>query len=61
MLFFYVAHEYMILAVLFTRLEIKPEDLFRSGLSVVAKEKTGCVILFSFHFTILEGGLLCGS
>ena len=53
---FYVAHDP---SCPFTRLEIKPEDLFRSGLSVVAKEKTGCVILFSFHFTILEGGLLC--
>jgi hypothetical protein len=51
----------MILAVLFTKLEIKPEDLFRSGLSVVAKEKTRCVILFSFRLTILERELLCGS
>ena len=58
MLVFLMWH--MILAVLFTRLEIKPEDLFRSGLSV-AKDKTRCVILFSFRFAILEGGLLCGS
>ena len=55
---FYVAHDP---SCPFTRLEIKPEDLFRSGLSVVAKEKTRCVILFSFRFAILEGGLLCGS
>jgi len=54
---FYVAHDP---SCPFTRLEIKPEDLFRSGLSV-AKDKTRCVILFSFRFAILEGGLLCGS
>jgi hypothetical protein len=45
----------MILAVLFIkRFEINQWIRLGSGLSVEAKEKTRCVILFSFRFTIFR-------
>ena len=45
----------MILAVLFIkRFEINQPICLGSGLSVEAKEKTRCVILFSFRFTIFR-------
>ena len=46
---------HMILAVLFIkRFEINQPICLGSGLSVEAKEKTRCVILFSFCFTIFR-------